>query len=187
MILFFILCYAKTVPRVIIPMHMSAFVFLSLVLTENMNNVKKYEKSTYLISGCIICILIILNTFFCYREFIKYKKSNFEILRTVINYTSSNKNNIYVYPNVLQNISFGYSVYEKIDDGKFENLRHMGDWDIYNDEYYIFKQKYEIENIITDLYKKDNIYLLDGDVAAANNVLYKNHVEYIIKLYTEGD
>ena len=178
-VLYFVLNYTKTVFRVVIPMYMSAFVIISMALTENETERIKNKKNKYILSICIICFFIILNSIYSFRQLKEYHKNDFGIIKNVIDYTSENKNNIYVYPNVLQNISFAYSVYEKIDDKKFENLRHMGEWDIYHEEYYKFKQKYNIENIMTDLYKRNDVYLIDGDVSAANNVIYTNHVEGI--------
>ena len=58
----------------------------------------------------------------------------------------------------------------------------MGDWDVYNEEMYQFKKRYNLNNIMEDLYKKDNLYVIDGTTYLANNMKIKNHID-VIKQY----
>ena len=128
-----------------------------------------------------IVIYILFSLFDIYITSIGYNQKHFGVIREVIDYVNSNKENAYVYPNVLSNISLAYSIYEKIPDYTFDNLFHMGDWDIYSKEYYEFKERYNIDNVITDLYKKEYLYLISGDTYGADNKKYTDNVETLIK------
>jgi len=61
----------------------------------------------------------------------------------------------------------------------------LADWDIYDEGYYKFKKRYGLDNIITDLYKKDNLYIIEGNSSTANNKEIKNHIEIIVKYIKE--
>lgn len=147
---------------------------------DNQRKPKSGKVYSILIT-CTIIFYLVINKANIYK-LPKYSKENFSIIKDVIAYTNSHKENAYVYPNVLPNISLAYSIYEKIDDNTFSNLRHMGDWDIYNQEYYFFKERYNLNNIMEDLYLKDNLYIITGTAYGADNVAYKNHID-IIKKY----
>lgn len=182
----FILCYTKPMYRVLVPLYATTFVIMMyLLLEENFNCESKNLKIK--VKFIIICtlVLIVFNNIYIYKINIDYNKNNFSKIKEIIEYTNENKQNAYVYPNVLNNISLAYSIYEKIPDDTFSNLRHMGDWDIYNNEYYEFKNKYSIENIITDLYLKDNLYIISGSVYGADNMPYENHIEVLKKYIKE--
>lgn len=183
-----ILCYTKPMYRVIVPLYATTLtIMLYMILQKkDFKPIKSTKSSKYkniLLVYCTI-LYILINSVYIYKTSISYNKEYFSTIKEIIDYTNSNKENAYVYPNVLSNISLAYSIYEKIPDDTFSNLSHMGDWDIYNKEYYEFKERYDIENIITDLYKKDNLYIISGNVYAANNKVYTNHID-IIKEYIE--
>ena len=176
------LYYTKPVHRVIISLYSSTIIIMLYFIID-----KKYKihKTNYISSfiNLLVGSVIILYTLLpivAYKTWGGYKNEQYKWKKEIIEYTNSNKDNAYVYPNSLSNISLAYSVYEKISDDTFLNLCHMGDWDIYNKEYFEFKKRYNIDNIITDLYKKDNLYVITGDAIAANNRIYKNHIDIII-------
>ena len=182
------LCYTKPVFRVIMPLFATTMIMMAYMITDkkyNEDGSKFVEKIKNILIIFIIMMYIIFNIVFTYNSASKYNKNNFELVKEVINYTSHNKENAYVYPNVLSNISLAYSIYEKIPDNAFSNLYHMGDWDIYTKEYYDFKERYNIDNIMTDLYKKDNLYIINGNTYGANNKIYTNHIDTILKYIKE--
>ena len=184
-ILNYVIIYTKPVYRVITSLYATTFVMMSYVLTKNYliekNTKNKIEKAVLIL---IIVLYMILDNRFLNMIVSNYHKQNYSLIKDVIAYTNSHKENAYVYPNVLKNISLAFSVYEKIPDNTFSNLRYISDWDIYNKEYYEFKERYNLDNIMEDLYKKDNLYIITGDVAGANG-MYNNHIE-IVKQYIEN-
>ena len=181
----FYIIYTRPVYRVLISLYTTTFVMMAYVLTKNENDLigkdinSKIEKVILII---IILIYIIFDNKFLNIFVNNYHKADYQIIKDVIEYTNSHKENAYVYPNVLQNISLAFSVYEKIDDDTFSNLRHMGDWDIYDQAYYNFKERYNLDNIMEDLYKKDDLYIITGTTIGPDVTVYKNQIE-IVKQY----
>lgn len=178
----FILCYTKPMYRVIVPLYTTTFIMMIYIM---LNDIKYNKEIIRYILVSLTIIYSLINCFIIYSQNRFYDKERFSLIKDIISYTSLNKENAYIYPNVLGNISLAYSIYEKIPDDTFSNLRHMGDWDIYNKEYYLFKEKYNIKNPITDLYEKDNLYIISGDVYAANNQKYNNHIDTVIQYIKE--
>lgn len=177
------LYYTKPVHRVIISLYATTIIIMLYFIIDKkyLEHEKNYIKTIMkLLVISFITLYILTTSIITYNSWVGYSSEMYKWRKEIIDYTNSNKENGYVYPNVLTNISLAYSIYEKIPDDTFSNLCHMGDWDIYNKEYYDFKERYDIENIMTDLYKKDNIYLVTGDARAANNRVYKNHIEIIV-------
>ena len=185
----YILCYTKPIYRVIISLYSTTFVMILYLLSNKLNKHSKHNLINKIILIYTFLLYSMLNIIDTYQNNF-YNIENYKVVREIVDYTSSNKHNAYVYPNVLGNVSLAYSVYEKIPDDTFVNLRHMGDWDIYNQEYYEFKEIYQIDNIMEDLFKKDNIYIITGDVYGADNNKYINHIkniqEYISEHYDEN-
>ena len=184
-ILNYVLIYIKPVYRVLISLYETTFVMMSYVLTQNYlieKNIKNKIEKVMLI--LIIVFYIILDNKFLNMIVGNYHKQNYSLIKDVIAYTDSHKENAYVYPNVLRNISLAFSVYEKIPDNTFSNLRHISDWDIYDQEYYNFKERYNLDNIMEDLYKKDNLYIIEGTTTGVYGKIYQNHIE-IVKQYIE--
>ena len=182
-LLTFILIYLKPVYRVLISVYSTTFIMLAYILTEEENK----DTNKELIDKIVLCIFIVVLFFYTIIEsknniFGLYKKDNFKYLKDIVEYTNEHKENAYVYPNTFGNISLAYSIYERIPDDTFINLRHMGDWDVYNEEMYQFKKRYNLNNIMEDLYKKDNLYVIDGTTYLANNMKIKNHID-VIKQY----
>lgn len=147
---------------------------------------KKSEKRhiiLLLIAIALISIVAIINYRFCIKNKKLYNVNNYSIYKEAIEYTSSHKENAYVYTLSLQRRFLAYSVYEKIPNNTFSNLRPMGDWDTYTQNYYDFKARYNIDNIMTDLYKKDNLYVISGDLVW--DKVYLNYIDKIVEYIKE--
>ena len=183
-ILNYVLIYIKPVFRVIISLYATTFVMMSYLLTES-NLIGKDSKSKIekIILIFIVIFYMMLDCIYVNR--LVYHKRVHLIIKDVIAYTDSHKENAYVYSNIFQNFSRAFSIYEKLPDNTFSNLRHMSDWDIYDQEYYNFKERYNLDNIMEDLYKKDNLYIITGDVVGADELVYQNHID-LVKEYIEN-
>lgn len=175
LMLLYILIYTHPVYRVILSAYMSSMIMMCYYIC-----IGKKEKTNYI---NIIIALIIFITIFNFYTTIKsasiYKKENYLYLREIIDYTKQNKENAYIYSTSLNSTYLSYSLLERIEDDSFINLRSMSDWDIYNKEYYDFKNRYQLNNIIEDLYKKDNVYLITGNTRTAHNTVIFDHIELI--------
>lgn len=181
----YILCYTKPMYRVIIPLY-AISIIMAMYTVLNYEDINKFEKKIYnKIITIISVIVIIMDLFFTYKMANVYSKESFENIKNAINYASNDKENAYIYSNVLGNISLAYSIYEKLPDNALDNIRDMGDWDIYNKEYYEFKERYKIKNIMNDLYTKENLLFISGNAYGADNQLYINHIELIQKYIKE--
>lgn len=178
----YILAYTKPMYRVLVPLYATTFVLNSYILTQiNYKDIKKSLINNILtiLTLYVSVIYLLINIKLIYRTRKQYNKENYTTVKEIIEYTNEHKENAYIYSNILGNASLSYSIYEKLPDDMLSNLRAMGDWDIYNQEYYDFKTRYNLDNIIEDLYKKDNLYIITGDVAGANNKLYINNISTI--------
>ena len=104
----------------------------------------------------VFIIIVLINL---YNQKINTKQFNSQ--RDVIEYVNSNKENVYFYSTIsLGNRYLAYSVYEKIPDNTFSNLAPIAEWTTYTENYYELKERYNLDNIIEDLYKKDNVYTI---------------------------
>lgn len=133
----------------------------------------------------LVIIIIILSTILGKKYERGYKLEKYDNYRELINYTSNQKNNVYLYtvPS-LQDRYLTYSVYEMPPEDAFENLRVIGGWDMYTQNYYDFKIKHNLEGNLLDLLK-DNVYLIDGDVIWSGK-RYDNYKENIILAIKEN-
>lgn len=135
------------------------------------------------ITKILIAILIVISIFAIFKNTLKDSQkiniNNFSSLRQAINYTNQHKENVYLYTTLSMRYRFFcYTVYEKIPDDTFSNLQPTADWSIYTENYYKFKERYNLNNLITDLYLKDNMYLIDD---ARNRGIYLNRIKQYIK------
>lgn len=170
----------RSMLRVVIP----EYIIGAALLIYNLKQERK-EKINDSIKNCVI--LIIISTIFCYASGIKYnfdyKIEDYKSVENLINYTSNNKENVYLYtvPS-LQFRYLAYSVYTMPPRGAFSNLRVMGGWDMYTQNYYDFKERYNLEGNLLDLLK-ENVYLVDGDVYWSGTEYhdYKKHILYALK------
>lgn len=131
----------------------------------------------------LVAMIIIITMFSAEKYKFGYEPSMYGDYRALINYTSENKQNVYLYtvPS-LQDRYLTYSVYGMPPKGAFSNLRVMGGWDMYTQNYFDFKERYNLEGNFLDLLK-DNVYLVDGEVYWSNAVYvdYRNKVIKAIK------
>ena len=167
--------------RVILPGYMLA----TALILYNLN-LKREETINDNTKNCSILVLML--TILCYasgyRYQFNYKLGDYQSTRDLISYTSQNKENVYLYtvPS-LQFRYLAYSVYEMPPKAAFSNLRVMGGWDMYTQNYYDFKERYNLDGTFLDLLK-DNVYLVDGDVVWSGNV-YNNYKENIVRAIKE--
>ena len=152
--------------------------------TDNIkNSSEKQNKKTINDStkNCtIICFMIlIICTFVGNKYNYGYDLENYKNYRELINYTNNHKENVYLYtvPS-LQDRYLTYSVYQMPPKGAFSNLRVMGGWDMYTQNYYDFKERYNLEGNFLDLLK-ENVYLIDGDVYWSGR-RYENYKENVV-------
>lgn len=89
---------------------------------------------------------------------------------------------LYTVPS-LQYRYLAYSVYEMPPKSAFSNLRVMGGWDMYTQNYYDFKARYNLDGTFLDLLK-ENVYLIDGDVTWSGR-RYSNYIKNIVEFIKE--
>ena len=172
----------RSMLRVVIPEYIIGTALL--IYNLNFNNKNKINDN---IKNCvIICFMIlIICTFVGNKYDYGYKLENYENYRELINYTNNHKENVYLYtvPS-LQDRYLTYSVYQMPPKGVFSNLRVMGGWDMYTQNYYDFKERYNLEGNFLDLLK-ENVYLIDGDVYWSGR-RYENYKENVILAIKEN-
>lgn len=143
-------------------------------------DLKKSEKFNDSMKNCVAVFLIIFILSFAtgQKYTFNYKLDNYKDIQEVINYTSNNKQNVYLYtvPS-LQFRYLAYPVYQMPPKESFSNLRVIGGWDMYTENYYDFNKRYNLEGNFKDLLN-ENVYLIDGDVVWGGNYYsnYKKHV-----------
>ena len=170
----------RNMPRVVIPEYIAG---LSLMIYNLKLN--KSDINTGLKNYTIMCLMIfftcaLVGTAYSFNYKLKYYKNYQEI----IEYTNNNKQNVYLYtvPS-LQFRYLAYSVYQMPPKGSFSNLRVIGGWDMYTQNYYDFKNRYQLEGTLLDLLK-ENVYLIDGDVNWSGKI-YNNYKGNIISAIKE--
>ena len=169
----------RTMQRVVIP----EFILGIVIFLYYIKYKKEDGEKEYLIKAMSIFIIVVTVIFAGGEYEYNYKLEDYSNLKDVIEYTNSNKENVYFYtiPS-LQYRYLAYSVYEMPPKESFSNLRAMGGWDMYTKNYYNFKERYDLEGTFLDLLK-ENVYLIDGDVTWSGNYYhdYKKHIILFIK------
>ena len=89
---------------------------------------------------------------------------------------------LYTVPS-LQDRYLAYSVYTMPPKGAFSNLRVMGGWDMFTQNYYDTKERYNLEGTFLDVLK-ENVYVIDGDVSWSGNY-YTNYIDHIVLFIKE--
>ena len=162
--------------RVVIPEYIAG----TALMLYNLSLKKKPINDS--IKNCaIICCLIVVTSFGAGKVYeYDYKLSDYKNIQTIINYTNENKQNVYLYtvPS-LQFRYLAYSAYQMPPKSAFSNLRVIGGWDIFTQNYYDFKSRYNLDGTLLDLLK-DNVYLIDGDVVWSG-IRYDNYKQNIIQ------
>ena len=170
----------RSMLRVVIPEYIlgTALIIYNLDLEET----KKYSQKIIAVATILISIIgvNISGTKYNYGYNLNYY-SNYKQL---IDYTNSHKENVYLYtvPS-LQYRYLAYSVYEMPLKSAFSNLRVMGGWDMYTQNYYDFKLRYNLDGTFLDLLK-ENVYLIDGDVTWSGKK-YNNYIDKIVLFIKE--
>ncbi len=170
----------RSMQRVVIPEYILGTAMF-LYLTKYKEKIDKEKEN---IVKAISVFIIVITVIFAggVYEF-NYKLEDYSNYKDVIEYTNSHKENVYLYtvPS-LQFRYLTYSVYEMPPKGAFSNLRVMGGWDMYTQNYYDFKERYGLDGTFLDLLK-ENVYLIDGDVTWSGNYYedYKKHIILFIK------
>ena len=176
----------RSMQRVVIPEYILGIaMFLYLIrYREKPDN----EKSN--MAKAISVFIIVITVIFAGGAYqFNYHLEDYSNYKEVIEYTNSHKENVYLYtvPS-LQYRYLTYSVYEMPPEGAFSNLRVMGGWDMYTQNYYDFKDRYGLDGTFLDLLK-ENVYLIDGDVTWSGNYYedYKKHIILFIKEHYDVD
>lgn len=171
----------RSMLRVIIPEYIIGTVLLLYNLKLDIN--KQYSIKTIAIISILIPIITINISGTKYN--FNYNLNSYSNYQELIEYTNSHKENVYLYtvPS-LQFRYLTYSVYEMPPKSAFSNLRVMGGWDMFTQNYYDFKQRYNLEGTFLDLLK-DNVYLIDGDVTWSGRK-YTNYIENIVLFIKEN-
>ena len=166
--------------RVVISIYIIGVAMLMYISFDNVKDISnKIIKNIFVILILFISILEFKQNVFSAK---RYDINNFSVYREIVEYTNENIENAYLYTLVMHDRFLAYSVYEKIIDNSYSNLRPLGDWDTYTENYYVFKEKYGIDNLMESLYKNDNVYLISGDVIWGEK--YKEYIN-IIEKYIE--
>ena len=146
--------------------------------------VKYKDKEKDDIGGILVFIVLSVVLLSANKYNFNYKLENYSNYQEVIEYTNSHKENVYLYTApALQFRYLTYSVYSMPPKGAFSNLRVMGGWDIFTENYYEFKQRNSLDGTFFDLLK-ENVYLIDGDVEWSG-VYYENYKEHVIQFIKE--
>jgi 4-amino-4-deoxy-L-arabinose transferase-like glycosyltransferase len=170
----------RSMLRVVIPEYILGTALI--IYNLNLEETKKYSLKIIAVTTILISIIgvNISGTKYNYGYNINYY-SNYKQL---INYTNSHKENVYLYTvPALQYRYYVYSVYEMPPKSAFSNLRVMGGWDMYTQNYYDFKARYNLDGTFLDLLK-ENVYLIDGDVTWSGRK-YSNYIDKIVLFIKE--
>lgn len=170
----------RAMHRVVIPEFILGIAMFIYLIKYN----ESHREKRYLISAMIVFIIAITVVFSGGEYEFNYELEDYSNYRDVIEYTNSHKENVYLYtvPS-LQYRYLVYSVYEMPPEGAFSNLRVMGGWDMYTQNYYDFKERYNLKGTFLDLLK-DNVYLIDGDVNWSGNY-YHDYIKNIVLFIKE--
>ena len=170
----------RSMLRVVIPEYILGTALI--IYNLNLEETKKYSLKIIAVATILISIIgvNISGTKYNYGYNLNYY-SNYKQL---IDYTNSHKENVYLYtvPS-LQYRYLAYSVYEMPPKSAFSNLRVMGGWDMYTQNYYDFKARYNLDGTFLDLLK-ENVYLIDGDVTWSGR-RYSNYIDKIVLFIKE--
>lgn len=171
----------RTMHRVVIPEFiLGTIIFLYFIQYE-----KASKEKIDTIKAMSIFIIVIAIIFSGGPYEFNYKLEDYNNYKDVIEYTNSHKDNVYLYTvPALQYRYLVYPVYEMPPKGSFSNLRVMGGWDMYTENYYDFKDRYNLDGTFLDLLK-DNVYLIDGDVTWSGNY-YHEFIKHIVLFIEEN-
>ena len=171
----------RSMLRVVIPEYILGTAMM-LYFVQNVKETKEKIDDRLKAISVISMVIIIAFSGGVYKY--NYELEDYSNYKNVINYTNAHKENVYLYtvPS-LQYRYLVYPVYTMPPKGAFSNLRVMGGWDMYTENYYDFKERYDLEGTFLDLLK-ENVYLIDGDVTWSGNY-YHNYIDHIVQFIKE--
>lgn len=170
----------RSMLRVVIPEYILGTALM--IYNLKLNSKKEVDDG---IKNCtiIIFMIAILCTIVGKSYNDNYQLGDYQSVQELVNYTNDNRENVYLYtvPS-LQFRYLAYSVYQMPPQSAFSNLRVMGGWDMFTQNYYDFKERYNLDGNWLDLLK-ENVYLVDGDVYWSGRRYdnYKSNIVLAIK------
>lgn len=171
----------RTMLRVVIPEYIlgTAMMLYFIKYKEEKNKIDNRLKAISIIT--ILVTIVYVGGAYQYNYYLE----DYNNYKNVINYTNEHKENVYLYtvPS-LQYRYLAYSVYEMPPKASFTNLRVMGGWDMFTQNYEDFKERYNLDGTFLDLLKED-VYLIDGDVNWSGNY-YHNYIDNIVLFIKEN-
>lgn len=171
----------RSMLRVVIP----EYIIGTALIIYNLDFKAIKEISMKKIAIATILIMVISIDFSGKMYNFGYKLDSYSNYKDLIEYTNSHKENVYLYTvPALQFRYLVYSVYEMPPKSAFSNLRVMGGWDMFTENYYDFKERYNLDGTFLDLLK-ENVYLIDGDVIWSGR-RYSNYKENVILFIKEN-
>ena len=171
----------RSMHRVVIPEYILG-IAMFLYLTKYNEKVDSEKLNTLKAMSIFVIVVSVIFAGGLYK--FDYQLEDYSNYKDVIEYTNSHKENVYLYTvPALQYRYLTYSVYEMPPEGAFSNLRVMGGWDMYTQNYYDFKDRYDLNGTFLDLLK-ENVYLIDGDVSWSGNY-YQNYIKHIVLFIKE--
>lgn len=166
----------RSLLRVIVPEYILGTFLLLYDLELKDGSIKSLKVNNIVIT----ILMVILLTYISDQTYgYDYKLKDYQSTRDVIEYTNKNKQNVYLYtvPS-LQSRYLAYDVYQMPPTQSFSNLRVIGGWDMYTQNYMDFKTRYNLDGTLLDLLN-DNVYLIDGSVVWSG-VKYNNYKKSIL-------
>ena len=171
----------RSMHRVVIPEYILG-IAMFLYLTKYKEKVDSEKLNILKAMSIFIVVITVVFAGGLYQ--FNYRLEDYSNYKDVIEYTNSHKENVYLYTvPALQYRYLTYSVYEMPPKGAFSNLRVMGGWDMYTQNYYDFKDRYGLDGTFLDLLK-ENVYLIDGDVSWSGNY-YQDYIKHIVLFIKE--
>ena len=175
----------RSIQRVVIPEYIIGTMMM-LYLTHYKEEKKQYNSTTKLIVYLVLILILISTNILVAKNYNKgYKIDEYKDYKELINYTNSNKQNAYLYTvDLFRGFYLAYSVYEMPPKNSFSNLRVMGGWDMFTENYYDFKERYNLDGIFLDLLK-ENVYLVDRDNKSKEEDLFEGTILFLKENYNK--
>lgn len=175
----------RSIQRVVIPEYIIGTMMM-LYLTHYKEEKKQYNSTTKLIVYLVLILILISTNILVAKNYNKgYKIDEYKDYKELINYTNSNKQNVYLYTvDLYRGFYLAYSVYEMPPKNSFSNLRVMGGWDMFTGNYYDFKDRYNLDGIFLDLLK-ENVYLVDKENKSKEENLFEGTILFLKENYNK--
>ena len=182
-LIIFLLTIGMHVLFIVLNRNMFRVVFPGYILGSALLIYNTQFKIKWLEWLVILAIPILLLTGNSYN--LKYDMNNYAKYKELINYTSSQSEGVYLSTVPGLQLRFrAYSVYEMPPKESFANLRVMGSWDMYTQNYYDFKNRHDLDGTFLDLLK-ENVYLIDG-TATWGGSIFRDYINCIVLFIKEN-